>query len=235
MSDIPDTTRELINWWHECGIPSCQIAELAQCDVRTVNRIVERYRETGNPHALPHGHAPYIITDDDTLFLIGCLRANPTLFLDELQERLWTQRNIWASLASLSRALERHGWSHKKLSKEAAQRNARLRAAWKVKYGVLPMHCFVWLDESGVEDRDHHRKNGWAPVGMTPVTSRYFGAGDGRVTMLPALTSEGIIAMDILDGGVTTERFIRFLQNHLVRTSPGHPHSCSNGEHRPHS
>ena len=37
-----------------------------------------------------------------------------------------------------------------------------------------------------------------------------------RYSVLPALTSEGYIALDIFEGSVNKERFIRFLEEQLV-------------------
>jgi transposase len=213
---LPNTTRELIIFWHHAlDYKPSQIAALARCDVSTVHKILARFREHGNPHALPRGQASRSLNDDDIRHILSILSAKPTLFLDEIQERLWTERDVWVSISTISRVLDRVGWSKKRLSREAAERNHLLRCAWKAKYGSIPMRCFLWIDESGIEDRDHLRRDGWSPLGLAPVCSERFG-GDPRVTMLPALSCEGIVAMEIMDGGVTTDRFVRFLAQQVV-------------------
>ncbi|KIK78001.1 hypothetical protein PAXRUDRAFT_87892, partial [Paxillus rubicundulus Ve08.2h10] len=67
----------------------------------------------------------------DITFISSILDANPTLYLDEIQNRL----------------------SHKQLSKTASERNELLRATWQAEYGDIPMECFVWIDESSVDDK----------------------------------------------------------------------------------
>lgn len=87
---------------------------------------------------------------------------------------------------------------------------------WQAEYGDIHAQCFVWLDESGVNNETFQRRSGQVPRGQAVVLSEDFGGGE-QVMMLPALCSQGIIAMDILEGGVTKERFIAFLHKHLVR------------------
>jgi hypothetical protein len=73
------------------------------------------------------------------------------------------------------------------LSKQAAKRKALLRAIWPAEYGHLPASCVVWLDESGVDERNHFWNWGWAPCGEAPVRSDQF-THDGRLTLIPAFT-----------------------------------------------
>jgi transposase len=215
---LTNPLRELIVAWsvRDKKTPAV-IAHLLRCDVSTVYSVLRRFKHTGNAHALRRGRACYVLNEHDVRWLLSVLRANPAVFLDEIQVRLRTDRHVWVSIATISRTLARYGWSHKKLSKQAAERNAFLRAVWLAEYGHLPASCFVWMDESGVDDRDHFRNWGWSPYGEAPVRSDPF-TRDGRLTMIPALTFEGIIAMDIFDGGVGKEQFLRFLTQQVVRT-----------------
>ncbi|KIK36704.1 hypothetical protein CY34DRAFT_39772, partial [Suillus luteus UH-Slu-Lm8-n1] len=44
-----------------------------------------------------------------------------------------------------------------------------------------------------------------------------------RYSILPILTLDGIIAYDIIEGPVTSERFVQFLQEHVLPlTNPYH-------------
>jgi transposase len=213
---LPDVLRELvIRWRYRQHMPVDQIAANAACHVSTVYRILSRYELTGNPYALDRGHRARVLDDDDLRYLLAVVRAQPKSYLDELQTRLWTVRGVFVSLSTLCRTLYRLGYSRKAVSREAAERDELLRAVWRAEYCHLPPECMVWLDESGLDDRGHARTEGWAPVGLAPICSEPFARGM-RLTMLPAFTMEGIIAMDILDGGVTKERFLAFLRDHLV-------------------
>jgi transposase len=213
------TRRDIVRWYLDLRLPIEEIAMLAGCCERTVYNILARHAEMGAPDLLPRGHRPRVLNADDIVFVINLLRVNLALFLDEIQDRLLVERNVDVSLSSISRTLFRLGYSHKRLSKEAAERNELLRATWQAAYGHLPMEAMVWLDESGVDDRDFHRLFGYTPAGLAAVRIELFARGE-RTTILPALTTDGIIAMHLFEGGVTTEHFIYFLQRQLVRACP---------------
>jgi len=95
------------------------------------------------------------------------------------------------------------------------ERNELLRATWQAEHGDIPAEYFVWLDESSVDDRTNQRPNGWAVSGCACVRRATFIRGQ-RYLVLPALTSEGYIALDIFEGSVNRERFIRFLEEQLA-------------------
>jgi transposase len=214
---LSSALRELIiAWYYEDHVTALNIARRARCDISTIYKVIRRFRLTGNPHALPQGHPRYLINEQDIRYVLALLQANPALFLDELQLRLYTDRYLWVSISTISRALAQHGYSYKKLAKQAAERNAFLRACWLAQYGDIPAECCIWLDKSGVSDRDHFCANGWSPIGIAPVRSESF-ARDIRLTMIPALTVDGIIGMDIFDGGVGKPEFLQFLRQQLVR------------------
>jgi transposase len=215
---IADATRELIiSWYFWDDVPVYDIAQRVQCGKTVVYDIIRRYRETGEAHARRRGGRPPVLDDDDIFFLERLLAANPSRYLDELQATLRTRRNVDVSLSTLCRTLYRAGLSWKGVSKEAAERCALLRAIWRAENGMLPKDSIVWIDESGVDNRSHQRNGGWSAIGRACVRSQTFLRTE-RVTMLPALTSEGIIAMDILDETTTKQTFIHFLREQLVRS-----------------
>ncbi|KAJ7055518.1 hypothetical protein C8F01DRAFT_954157, partial [Mycena amicta] len=78
------------------------------------------------------------------------------------------------------------------------------------------------LDESSVDDRTNHRTTGWAAQGRVCVRRETWLRGR-CFSILPALTHEGIIALDIFEGSVTKERFLRFLENDLAPTLNPYP------------
>ena len=90
-----------------------------------------------------------------------------------------------------------------------------LRATWQAEYGDIPAEYFVWLDESSVDDKTNQRTGGWAPLGCACICRATFIQGQ-RYSILPALTCDRIIALDIFEGSVNKERFIRFLNEDLA-------------------
>jgi len=148
-------------------------------------------------------------------FISSLLAANPCLYLDELQDRLATDRDTHVSISTVSRAVRNLALRRKRVSAAAMERNELLRATWQAEYGDIPADYFVWLDESSVDDRTNQRTHGWAVLGRACVRRATFIRGQ-RYSILPALTSDGIVALDIFEGSVNKEKFIRFLKEDLA-------------------
>lgn len=210
----------IVRWHNESGFSVHDIAALASCSQSTVYNILKCQADYGvpfNPFAELRTR-PRILAADDIQYIVFLLRSNPTLYLDELQLQLWQNRQVFASLATLSRTLHRIAFSHKSLANEALERNNQLRATWIGAHGHYPKAYYVWLDESSVDDQTNHRFSGWSPVGIACTRRSLFLRGQ-RYSVLPALSAEGFIALELFEGSVTKERFIRFVGEQLVSSS----------------
>ena len=102
--------------------------------------------------------------------------------------------------------------SHKGIAKEALERNELLRATWQGVHGDIPKEYIIWLDEASVDDRTNQRHAGWASMGWACVWWSAFIHGQ-HYSILPALTCDGIISLDIFEGFVNKEKFISFLED----------------------
>lgn len=212
-----ETRERIVVWKHEQHKTAPEIAELAGCSQSTVYAVLAFERDYGvvnNPFAKQKGR-PRALTTTDLNYITSLLEANPALYLDELHAQLLANRDVDVSLATLSRSLRSLALSNKKISKTALERNELLRATWQAEYGDIPAEYFVWLDEASVDDRTNQRKNGWAGIGRACVRRDTFIRGQ-RYSVLPALTADGIIALDIFEGSVNKDRFIQFLNEELV-------------------
>ena len=74
---------------------------------------------------------------------------------------------------------------------------------------------FLFLDESAVNNLSVQRLAGWSRRG-TPCVRRMTFLRGSHYSMLPALTIDGIVALDIFEGAVNREKFITFLQEQIV-------------------
>lgn len=236
----PHTTTEMrermVVWHSELGKSTAEIAELAGCSQRTVQEVLRLHRETGNVRNTfaQHRGGPRSLNQGDITYISSLLAANPTLYLDELQIKLAETRHVDVSISTLSRTIRRLAITHKKVSKAALERNELLRATWQAEYGNIPTEYFVWLDESSVDDHTNQRTRGWAASGRACVRRATFIRGQ-RYSVLPALTSEGYIALDIFEGSVNKERFVRFLEEQLVCNIILYHHLLSQKYCRPHN
>lgn len=81
-----------------------EIAMLASCSKRTVYSILALYHKYGqvnNPHACPCG-CPHILDIGVLNYISSLLDANPTLYLDEIQEKLLEIHNIEVHISTIS-------------------------------------------------------------------------------------------------------------------------------------
>ena len=208
----------MVIWWFKQHKTAAEIARLAGCSESTVYEVLRLHREYGqvtNPHSSPRGRSR-ILQTADIEYIHSLLLANPAMYLDELQEQLLSIRDVDVSLSTISRAVRGLALTHKHVAKTAAERNELLRATWQAEYGDIPAEYFVWLDESSVDDKTNQRAAGWAQLGRACVRRATFIRGQ-RYSVLPALSADGIIALDIFEGSVNKERFLQFLNSELVR------------------
>lgn len=197
------------------------LAELAGCSIGTISNILKYqslYGQSTNPFGHRLGRQPFL-DQPDLDFLQNLLDEEPCLYLDEIHSRLIHMRGIDVSFATIWRALLRLAITNKAVSKESAERNDLLRATWQ---GDMAQYddpsVFMFLDESAVDNRTPQRSMGWSLRGQ-PCTRRATFLRGTRYSILPALTIDGIVALDIFEGSVTREKFVMFLQEQIVRIS----------------
>lgn len=216
---VSDELRARIILWHtEQGLKPKEIKELVKCSLRTVYNIISCHRDYNtvrDPRSRGSHGRNRLLNMGDMNFISSLLEARPKIYLDEIQDELLRRRKVFASISTLSRSLHRMALTNKKVANEAMERNEMLRATWQAAHGDIPAEYCVWLDEASVDDRTNQRTAGWAVAGRLCVSRVTFVRGQ-RYSVLPALTWEGMIALDIFEGSVNKERFIQFLKEQLV-------------------
>ena len=148
-------------------------------------------------------------------YIAALIDACPKIYLDEIQEQLLTVQDVLVSVPTLSCALHYMALTNKQVTNAALERNKLLHATWQAAYMDIPAEYCVWLDEASVDDLTNQRMAGWAPMGRACVCRAAFIHGQ-QYSVLPALTCDGIITLDIFEGSVNKERFIQFLNEQLV-------------------
>ena len=87
---------------------------------------------------------------------------------------------------------------------------------WLAEYGDIPMESCLWLDKSSTDDCTNQHCNEWAPLGHACVQHQTF-ICRCWFSVLPALSVNGIAALNIFKGSVMKEQFISFLKEWIVR------------------
>lgn len=175
------------------------------------------YGTTLNPHARANS-GPRKLSQINLAFIRDMIAQQHSLYLDEIQEELVARWGILVSIPTLARTLCRLDFSHKKVSAQAIERNKIMRAAFMNKIGteVLDPAMLMFTDETARDERTSSWRLGWSKVGTRCVQRRCFVRGQ-CYSILPVLTLDGLITWDIIEGSVTSERFVQFLREHVVR------------------
>jgi transposase len=214
-----DVKKLIIDFYFDDGKTMDRIAKELRVSIGLVSQTISRWLSYGTFENLfkQKAGAPPILNDGDLNYLRELYTAMPTMLMDEARDKLFMIRGVWVSLATISRALDKLNLPRKRISRAAAERDEELRAVWQAEMGQYEdPDMFVALDESAVDNRTPQRPYGRAPAGEPCVEHTLFIRGT-RYSVLPALTRQGIIALDIVEGSVTTERFLQFLREQVVR------------------
>jgi transposase len=213
-----DLKMRIVSWYFEDGLTYREICDRANCSIGLISKVMSNYSVHGrvtNPFSKRTGR-PTKIQDGDVEYISSLIEANPVLYLDEIQHRLLSTRGVGMSIASLSRLLIQYGLTRKHIQKAAAERDEELRTIWEADMAqYTDPDVFVALDESAVDNKTLQREYGRSLVGSPCVRRATFLRGV-RYSILPALTTEGIVALDIFEGSVTKERFLTFIHEQIV-------------------
>jgi transposase len=212
-----DLRERIIQTWQE-GQSKSAVARIFKVSLSTVKRYVKRFQSLG--HVLPtvQGHMSGKLNSKQRKQLARQLDAHPDFTLTQHME-WWNRRHgeeLQVSESLVSRAFRRLGWTRKKKTIGAAERDEAERAAFRAIMKMLPVKDIVVLDESSTR------------IGMIPLYARaprgcraYDHAiqNYGRnVTLLASMTVDGMQAAMALEGAVDEAAFEAFVDKVLVPT-----------------
>jgi hypothetical protein len=153
----------------------------------------------------------------DITFISNVVAHCSTIYLDELQHELWEKRQVYATTPTLYCALRSLQLTRKKISFAASEWNEELRTCYMNCIGAeaLDANMLLLIDEAAKDRRTSCRPNGRSFRERCCREQRYF-VRDVHYSILPAITLDGIITYDIIEGPVNSAHFLRFLQEHIV-------------------
>ncbi|OAX40795.1 hypothetical protein K503DRAFT_841438 [Rhizopogon vinicolor AM-OR11-026] len=174
---------------HQCDLlPLCDIFECCGFSERTWFHILKLWRETGDvinrqPSRVLRGRL-CTLDHKDIDCLLRLVRQNPDYFLDEFMHMLKTNQFISVHFTTIFCELERIGLSYKKLKQIVKECNKTLHAE-------LIAHMAQY-DPSELGFIDETSKDEWTPA---------------------LLTLDGIITATVVEGSMTQELFLDWLEN----------------------
>ena len=203
------------------GYPVKDICHLLGIKKTLVYNVLGQYQRLGtvsNPYkySCTVGR-PRALNQADYAFLSAIIDHWRSLYLDELLEELQLKRNVQTTLSTLSRTLKQLGVTRKMVSARAYERNQLSWALYmnQIAEEVPDANMLMFIDEAAKDERMVFRRFGRSKRGIRCITRRRFIRGT-RYSIIPVLTLDGIIAYDIVEGPVDTERFVKFLKDQVV-------------------
>ena len=97
----------------------------------------------------------------------------------------------------------------------ALQRSRRLRGQFMATTMMYRKEQFVWLDETGIDDRTYMRKYGYAIRGDTPRYHRSLSHGN-RASIITALSTDGLVSIELINRSTNAEVFFDFVRGSLI-------------------
>ncbi|EFH89148.1 Transposase [Ktedonobacter racemifer DSM 44963] len=196
------------------GRPREEIMHLFGVSRATIKRYAKQHRETGDlaPKSIPGRPA----RKGDTLRadLWGQLEANRDATLEEhchIWEATHGQR---VSAATMGRAIKSLGWTRKKKTLVASERDEEARAAWRVRVGQEQQEDWIFVDECGTHialtSLYARSPRGTRAVSKVP---RNYGA---NTTLIASLSATGMGEALILDGAADACAFEMYIEQVLA-------------------
>lgn len=156
----------------------------------TTSTVYHQFECTGDVQPVSHESRPEMraLDEHSELTIIGMILNDPTLYLDELCQRVLDVTGMSVSPPTVCRLMRRYGITRKRIRQVALQRCDALRGAFMAQCTVFSRNQLVWVHETGSDKRDHIRKYGYSIRETTPVTHRLLVRGQ-RVNAIAALSA----------------------------------------------
>ena len=139
---------------------------------------------------------------------------NPDLTLEAHCQCWESTHGMWVDHTTMSRAIRRVGWTRKKKTMGASERNEQERAAWREEADKLPANQLVVVDECG------------SNIALTPLYAR---APKGQrvhgkvprnrgknTTLIASLSLQGLGAAMTLEGSANAVAFEMYVEHFLA-------------------
>ncbi|KAG1777620.1 hypothetical protein EV702DRAFT_1045036 [Suillus placidus] len=119
-------------------------------------------------------------------------------------------------------------YSHKSISAHTLKRDKERRAIFMNHIAEIAPdpEMLMFGDEAAKDERTLIHKFGHSKIRTRCIQRKCFVQGKWY-SILPILTLNGIIAYDIIEGPMTSERFVQFLQEHVLPLTNPYPGPCT--------
>ena len=199
-----------------CGLSIRTVAKQNYVSPSTVERLVYRYKRTGDVRSVQEKHGPDTkLSEQEELIVLQFFLDKPGIYLKELQKELHDATGTWTDCSTLCRTAKRLGLTRQKMKRVAIRRSDILRAQYMAEMSAFDPDMLVFIDETGTERRNSICQYAYALRGITPVQYQIFVYGK-RISGIGILTSQGMEDVYIVEDSVNGTVFLQFIQRCLL-------------------
>ena len=185
-------------------------------DMSTVHRITQQFKTTGTVDKKQYtARTPIKLTKPVQFTVLHLILQKPGIYLWEIQQELAWLFGLDISAPSLCNFLKKNNFSRKKMQLVASQRNQELRSVFVSDVSAYDCKSLVFIDETGCDRRDAIRKYGYGLRGKPVKCQKLLVRGE-RISVIAAMTVEGVTDLKIVRGGVTGDIFNDFVEKQLL-------------------
>lgn len=180
-------------------------------------RVLRLWRDTSDVANHPRGVRGHVhhLECEDIEYLLELVHDNPDYFLDELVSLARTNCFISIHFTTVFNELERAGMSQKKLKCIASECNEELHAAFVAHMSQYDATEIGFIDEVSKDERTLGRHYGHSSRGKRAHAHQPFVHGH-HVSLEALLTLDGIVACTAVEGSMTKELFLEWLEFTVV-------------------
>ena len=207
-------------WQREVqGLTLERVACNLSVDVSTVHRIVKKFEETGSvskkKYSIVNRQQLQKLTKPVQLTVLHLVLQRPSIYLWELQQELYSMFGLEVSVASLCNFLKKSNFSRKKMQLVALQMDQGLRTQFVTDVLLYNADTLIFIDETGCDRRNTIRKHGYGVRGKPVRCPKLLVRGE-RISVIVAMTVNGILDLQIVRGSVNGDIFMDFIQRVLL-------------------
>ena len=217
MTTSSEIRRAVVRAFYGQGLSYEEISNLLAIGEATVSRVLRLYRETGSVEPKPRGGGHYSpIRAEVAENLVHLIEEHPDTSTPELTDLL-TRAGVRTSRSAVKRALRRLGYSKKRKSFVAEERDRPNVVERRRAYGAFVRRIeperLVFLDESYCTT-SMVRAEAWAPLGSRAVGKRPFRSWK-TVSLIGAIRLGARPKLMTSPGSVNGKRFLEYVKERL--------------------
>ena len=193
-----------------------EVSELLFISEQSIRRYVNLFHMTGNVEPTKQRHGPpRLLNDFEQTLLIQLIVNSPSIYLSEVQARLYDATGTTVHESTIRRTIHYLGFTRKKIEHIAYQRSNTLRAEFMSDISIFDPNMIVWVDETGFRHTNSIRSYGYSLRGMR-AEDHHLKLGKVSINVIGIMSIYGMEDIYITEENVNGDTFENFIGTCLL-------------------